>query len=98
MRPWLGPRKPEMMENSVVLPAPFGPISAVMQPACAANEASFTASRPPKRRDTFSTWSRASPMAALRERTQPARYPSTDEPRNPARSKADDRDQHQTVD
>ena len=27
--------KPEMIENSVVLPAPFGPISAVMRPACA---------------------------------------------------------------
>ena len=33
MRPSLGGRKPVMMANSVVLPAPFGPISAVMRPA-----------------------------------------------------------------
>jgi len=30
-RPPLGGRKPVMIENSVVLPAPFGPISAVMR-------------------------------------------------------------------
>ena len=28
-----------MIANSVVLPAPFGPISAVMRPVCAANDA-----------------------------------------------------------
>ena len=48
-------RKPEMSANSVVLPAPLGPISAVMRPASAVNEASLTARRPPKRRETFST-------------------------------------------
>src|SRR5437868_10048521 len=66
MRPSLGGRKPEMIENKVVLPAPFGPISAVMRPGKAANEALFTASRPPKRLETFSTRSRASATAALR--------------------------------
>src|SRR6266850_1155665 len=39
MRPWLGGTNPVTIENSVVLPAPFGPISAVMRPACAVNEA-----------------------------------------------------------
>src|SRR5215475_12425318 len=36
-----------MIEKSVVFPAPFGPISAVICPACAASEAAFTASKPP---------------------------------------------------
>ena len=53
-----------MIENKVVLPAPFGPISAVMRPGKAANEALFTASRPPKRLETFSTWSKASATVA----------------------------------
>ena len=39
MRPSLGAMKPVMMANSVVLPAPFGPISAVMRPASAVNDA-----------------------------------------------------------
>ena len=55
-----------MIANSVVLPAPFGPISAVMRPASAVNDALSTASRPPKRLETFSTRSRGSATAALR--------------------------------
>ena len=55
-----------MIANRVVLPAPFGPISAVMRPAAAANDALSTASRPPKRLETFSTRSRGSATAALR--------------------------------
>src|SRR2546430_7375495 len=53
------------MENSVVLPAPFGPISAVMRPVSAVNDALSTASRPPKRMETFSTCSSGSATAAL---------------------------------
>src|SRR5712691_8675778 len=66
MRPSLGSRKPEMIENRVVLPAPFGPISAVMRPASAVNDARSTASSPPKRFDTRSTRRRGSAIAALR--------------------------------
>ena len=44
-----------MIANSVVLPAPLGPISPVMRPAGAASEAASSASSPPKRFDTRST-------------------------------------------
>src|ERR1700719_1015843 len=54
MAPSLSPRKPVMIENSVVLPAPFGPIRAVMRPASAVNDARSRASEPPKRFDTCS--------------------------------------------
>src|SRR5229473_975865 len=64
MRPSLGCAKPAMIENSVVLPAPFGPISAVMRPACARNDARSSASKPPKRFDTCSTRNSGSTMAA----------------------------------
>ena len=57
-----------MIANSVVLPAPFGPIRPVMRPAGADSEAAFTASRPPKRCDTRSTASRGSAMAGLPRR------------------------------
>src|SRR5262245_17292937 len=38
-----------MQLNTVVLPAPFGPISAVMSPRRAVKERSLIATRPPKR-------------------------------------------------
>src|SRR5436305_13336400 len=38
-----------MQLNTVVLPAPFGPISAVMSPRRASKDRSSTAVRPPKR-------------------------------------------------
>src|SRR5580704_15923319 len=60
----LGRRKPLMIANSVDLPAPFGPISAVMRPASAVNDALSTASKPPKRMETWSTRSRSA-MALL---------------------------------
>src|SRR5882757_9343078 len=66
MRPSLVGRKPLMIANSVVFPAPLGPIRAVMRPAAAVNDARSTASRPPKRFDTCSTRSRGSAMVALR--------------------------------
>src|SRR5215471_13872297 len=65
MRPSLGGRLPAMIENSVVLPAPFGPMRAVIPPALAENDARSSASMPPKRFDTFSTRSRASSIVAL---------------------------------
>src|SRR5262249_49926000 len=54
-----------MIENSVVLPAPFGPMSAVMRPCSAASDARSSASNPPKRFDTCSTRNRCSTTAAL---------------------------------
>src|SRR5207237_5057018 len=41
--------------TTVVLPAPFGPISAVMAPRAAENDRSSTATRPPKRMERRST-------------------------------------------
>src|SRR6516225_6315846 len=73
MRPALGLRNPEMIAKSVVLPAPFGPISAVMRAAGAANDAASTARRPLKRRDTRST--ERSGSATRRLRRLLARYP-----------------------
>src|SRR5690348_15369123 len=40
---------PAMMPKSVVLPAPFGPIKAVISPSRATSDASSTAVRPPNR-------------------------------------------------
>src|SRR5262245_55565755 len=60
MRPASGRRKPLTTLNSVVLPAPLGPISAVTVPACTSKPAPSTARRPPKRRRTSSTTSRPS--------------------------------------
>ncbi len=37
--PSLGVRKPEIIPNRVVLPAPFGPMSPVIEPAGTASEA-----------------------------------------------------------
>src|SRR6185312_3011514 len=49
-----------MIENSVVLPAPFGPMRAVIRRAEADSEAPLTAIRPPKPRETASTARRGS--------------------------------------
>src|SRR5215469_11368643 len=57
-----------MIANNVVLPAPFGPINAMMWPSRAVNETSFTANRPPKRCDMRSTAKSGLPMAGLRKR------------------------------
>ena len=63
-----------MTANSVVLPAPLGPISAVMRPSVADSETLLTASKPPKRRETRSTDSSGSAMAGLlRQRARFAR-------------------------
>src|SRR5215467_14509266 len=48
-----------MQLNSVVLPAPFGPIRPQISPACTAHETPSSARTPPKRTETFSTRSNA---------------------------------------
>src|SRR5215470_3801268 len=70
MRPWSGARLPAMIENRVVLPAPFGPMRAVIRPLSAENDARSSASKPPKRFDTCSTRSRSSTMIAFNRRRQ----------------------------
>src|SRR6185369_1121236 len=54
-----------MQLNTVVLPAPFGPISAVISPCRASNERSSTATSPPKRMVRCSTRSNVSPVSAM---------------------------------
>src|SRR5262245_14836765 len=54
------------MANRVVLPAPLGPIRAVMRPASAASETLSTASRPPNLRLTPSRRTTGSAMSRLR--------------------------------
>src|SRR5712691_5817053 len=61
MRPSLGVRRPEIMLNVVVLPAPLGPIIAVMAPRSRVNETCETATSPPKRMVTRSVASAAVP-------------------------------------
>src|ERR1700751_3150921 len=58
-----------MQLNTVVLPAPFGPISAVIVPCATSNERLSTATSPPKPMVKCSTRSRvsASAMAFLHE-------------------------------
>src|ERR1700716_1410751 len=104
MRPWLGGPNPVTIENSVVLPAPFGPISAVMRPACAVNEARSTASKPPNRFDTCATRSRGSAMAAFQRcgRNAAGRPQATIEvgkdAGDPARRERDDQNENAAVD
>src|SRR6516164_7355780 len=52
-----------MQLNTVVLPAPFGPMRAVISPRRALNESSLIASRPPKRMVNRSTRSTAADAA-----------------------------------
>src|SRR5271170_5245321 len=66
MRPLLGARNPLIIANKVVLPAPFGPIRAVMRPAWTLSETLSTASNPPKRLLTPSTRSSGSAMGLFR--------------------------------
>src|SRR5262249_25353203 len=86
-----------MMENSVVLPAPLGPISAVIRPASTASETLSTARRPPKRLNARSTRSSGSAMGALQERApQTPKAPTQigQQARNPVRGKGYAQDQH----
>ena len=91
-----------MIANSVVLPAPLGPISAVMRPAGAASEAASSASSPPKRFDTRSTASRGSDRQAIGPPASVARAepvaiharPSAKAPAMPRGAKRHDQNQH----
>src|SRR5581483_3780393 len=62
--PRFGLSKPVSRLNSVVLPAPFGPISAVIAPRCTSRWSTSTATRPPKLRCTPSATSSGSGFAA----------------------------------
>jgi hypothetical protein len=53
-RPWLGGKSPLIRLKKVVLPAPFGPITARSSPAAMSNDTSSTALSVPKWRETFS--------------------------------------------
>src|SRR5215831_11976039 len=59
MRPRDGLISPDSMLNSVVLPAPFGPMIALSSPALTASETASTAVKPPKSFPTPSTVSSA---------------------------------------
>src|SRR6266511_2350176 len=93
-----------MIANSVVLPAPLGPISPVMRPAGAASEAASSASRPPKRLETRSTVRRGSAMGL--PFGHHSRADATDDPgagvgqgaHDTAWGEAHDEDQHGAVD
>src|SRR2546430_15705004 len=90
-----------MMENSVVMPAPWGPISAVIRPASTASETLSTARRPPKRLNTRSTRSSGSAMSALQDRRPQTRKTPTQigqQTRNPVRGKGYDQYEHAAVD
>src|SRR5664279_1877808 len=65
MRPPVGVRKPVISANNVVLPAPLGPITAVMLPLSTVSDASCTASSPPNRLDMPSTAKIGSTMRGL---------------------------------
>src|SRR6201994_2214395 len=55
---------PLMQLSTLVLPAPFGPISAMSSPGAAANETSSSTTSPPNRRVRRSTASSAIPPPA----------------------------------
>src|SRR5262245_46883499 len=60
---------PEMIENSVVLPAPLGPMSAVMLRSEPVRDAAWTPTKPPNRQVTRSTESKGSAIAQLPDRS-----------------------------
>src|SRR5215468_9178384 len=90
-----------MTENNVVLPAPLGPINAVMRPACAASETSSSASSPPKLLLTRSTRSSGSAMGALHRQRSQAQIPHPElskKSHNAVRRERHDHDQHTAID
>src|SRR5687767_12783375 len=79
MSPASGRTNPEIWANRVVLPAPFGPISAEIEPASTVSDTAFVATTPPKRlvTPTISSMARARQQAAQRdaaEAEQPVRH------------------------
>src|SRR5450432_1765281 len=102
MRPAVGVWKPVISANNVVLPAPFGPITAVMRPLSMVSEASRTASKPPNLLETPSTANNCSIMqrrlprwfCQRRQRCTQA----CDDPGDTARRKCHHHDQDDAVD
>src|ERR1700722_5543329 len=101
MRPLLGVRNPLMIPNKVVLPAPFGPIRAVMRPDWTPSETLSTASNPPKRLLMPSTRSSGSAMRLFRLQgfhggeTLPR---LAEQPGNAVRGESHDQDKNAAVD
>src|SRR4029079_9478461 len=93
-----------MIEKSVVFPAPLGPMSAVICPACAVSEAALTASKPPNLQVMPFTASNGSAMARLpsghcRRPTPRQQLAHMREPADQAaRHDPDDQHEHRTVD
>ena len=75
MRPAFGVWKPEIRLNSVVLPAPFGPMTAVTPPSATSRSMASTATRPPNRRVTP-----CSDSSVMRLPPRDIRLPSAGEP------------------
>ncbi len=76
MRPESGRNWPPSWPISVVLPAPFGPITACNSPSATASVRSSVATMPSKRLARFSTCSRGSLMArSLRRQSRPSMPP-----------------------
>src|SRR5271157_850300 len=87
-----------MALNSVVLPAPFGPISAQISPAPTRSETSFTAIRPPNRTVTSDTSSRAVmslPMVAVAEAGMQSRHQAGKPVRQEQQDEDDQHAEHQ---
>ena len=100
--PSLALRKPEMMANSVVLPAPFGPISAVMRPfgrderrGIHRQQAAEAARDALDRRAEAQPWPASAPMLERRVEPLPRLREAADQA---ARREPDDQHQHRAVD
>src|SRR6516164_5346763 len=90
---------PDTALNSVVLPAPFGPIRAQISPACRSNETPPTATRPPKRTVTSRTHSSGASVTivALDEGGMQAREQAGDTARQEQDDEDDQQAEHQFV-
>src|ERR1700742_4035278 len=77
MRPASGASNPEIWLIKVVLPAPFGPMTACSSPGITSKVTSSVTRRPPKFLERFSVRSTGSatehPLQPLRDADQPAR-------------------------
>src|SRR5258708_38466989 len=90
-----------MIANKVVLPAPFGPIRAVMRPDSTLSETLSTASNPPKRLLTPSTRSSGSAMGLFRLQRFHGGKTLPDlakQPGNTARGESHDQDKNAAID
>src|SRR5947208_4372995 len=81
-RPAVGVCRPVMTLNSVVLPAPFGPMSPVTRLAAASTSTPASAVTPPKRTSTASTRNTDKVVPLLRLRHVLGRSPVADPSRH----------------